>query len=345
MTLQFEDLMRTADPARGFPDYTTDDRDRLLAPAFAQPAPIGTPRRHSTHTRWLTAVAAALLAIGLLVVPGLGLFPSGATAAAKGLLDKAVVAAVDPPTRPDQYWRITVNSITNDSLDPEGRLDDPTSAWALRHTQRISYVAVDGSRPSWYVDRTGPFIRQISGPPMPLPEEDWTTTEVWTTNLSAREQDYVGILDLPTDPVALRAELYRLGHDQGASEDEGVLELIAGILQDGYAPAALRAALFEVLKTIPGVDLVDHNVTLDGRTGVALGRAEPARDGWRHELIFDETTAEFIGERHVWDDQGATAESALSRELVDQVDPEVVATAQHYDCEVETGGVVRCSRR
>lgn len=32
MTLQFEDLMRTADPARGFPDYTSDDRDRLLAP-------------------------------------------------------------------------------------------------------------------------------------------------------------------------------------------------------------------------------------------------------------------------------------------------------------------------
>lgn len=344
MTLQFEDLMRAADPAGGFPDYTADDRDRLLRPVLAEPTQPAT-RRRWRHTRWLTAAAAAVLAIGLLVVPGLGLFPSGATAAAKGLLDKAVIAAVDPPTRPDQYWRITVDSITNDSLSPEGELGDPGTIWALRHTQRISYVAVDGSRPSWYVDRTGPFIRQISGPPTPLPEEDWTTTEVWTTDLSARDEDYIGILDLPTDPAALRTKLYQLGHDQGASEDEGVLELISGILQEGYAPAELRAALFEVLKTIPGVDLVDHNVTLDGRAGVALGRAEPVRDGWRHELIFDKDTAEFIGERNVWGDQGTATESALSRELVDQVDPEVVAAAQHYDCEMETGGVVRCTQR
>ena len=344
MTLQFEDLMRAVDPACGFPDYTADDRDRLLRPVLAEPTPLA-PRRRSRwrHTRWLPAAAAAVLAIGMLVVPGLGLFPSGATAAAKGLLDKAIVAAVDPPTRPDQYWRITIDSITNDLLDPEGRLDDPNSAWALRHSQRISYVAVDGSRPSWHVDRTGPFIRQVSGPPTALPEEGWTTTEVWTTDLSEREQDYIGILDLPTDPEALRAELYRIGHEQGASEDEGTLEVIAGILQSGYAPAELRAALFEVIKTVPGVDLVDQNVTLSGRSGIALGRAEPARDGERRELIFDRETAEVIGERHVWVEPDMMVESALSRELVDRVDPEVLRDAQHYDCELEDGGVVKCS--
>lgn len=358
MTNLFEDVMRTNDPARGFPAYTPDDRDRFIEAVTTThtsvPTSLNEPNEPVTpdHTarparpwaRWVTVAAAAVLALALVLVPGLGLFRGGATAEAVGLLDKAIIAATDPPTRPDQYWKITTNSITSAILG-EGMWGEDTTISALRHAQRITFVAVDGSRPTWYVDRTGPYVRQVSGPATKLPAADWDTTETWTTNLSERESNYIDILGLPPNPTALRAELYRIGKGRGASDDEEAISLISEILQRGYAPAALRKALFETMKTVPGVAVVDRNVTLDGRIGIALGRPEPARDGERHELIFDPGTGEFIGERQVWTNPAATLEDAISRELVDKVDPKVTQAAHHYDCHVGAGGAVVCPSR
>jgi hypothetical protein len=358
MTNVFEDLMRTNDPARGFPAYTPDDRDRFINSVITAPASVTSrldepdqsvipdrPTRPSRPwARWVTVAAAAILALALVLVPGLGLFRGGATAEAVGLLDEAIIAATDPPTRADQYWKITTNSITSDIIG-EGIWGDDTTISALRHAQRIAFVAVDGSRPPWYVDRTGPYVKQVSGPATKLPATGWKTTETWTTNLSERDSNYIDILGLPTNPFSLRTELYRIGHGRGASDDEEAISLISEILQRGYATAALRKALFETMKTVPGVAVVDRNVTLDGRTGVALGRPEPARGGERHELIFDPDTGEFIGERQAWTTPKATLEDAISRELVDKVDPDVIQAAHHYQCQVQAGGAVVCPSR
>ena len=357
MTNVFEDLMRITDPARGFPAYNPDDRDRFLDSAITAPTsvsphlepnqlvfPMQPTRSSRPWARWVTLASAAILAVGLVLVPGLGLFRGGATAEAAGLLDKAIIAATDPPTRPDQYWKITTNSIASDIIG-EGMWGDDTTISALRHAQRIAFVAVDGSHPTWYVDRTGPYVRQVSGPATKLPATGWETTETWTTNLSERQSNYIDILGLPTNPIALRAELYRIGLGRGASDDEEAISLISEILQRGYAPAALRKALFETMKTVPGVAVVDRNVTLDGRSGVALGRPEPARGGERHELIFDPDTGEFIGERQVSTTPAATLEDAVSRELVDKIDPKVLQAAYHYDCQVQAGGAVVCPSR
>lgn len=348
----FDDLMTTHDPARGFANYTAADRDRVIATAIE--ADIATadvipltgrkPRRPRLWARWVTVAAAALLALALVLVPGLGLVQGGATAEAADVLDKAIIRAVDPPTRPDQYWKITTNSVTSDIIGDGGWGDSDTTSM-LRKAQRITWVAVDGSRPSWFVDRTGPYVRQVSGPATALPKVGWKTSETWTTNLSERKSGVIDILGLPTKASDLRAELYRIGHGLGASDDEEVVTMIGDILRSGYAPAALRKALFEVMKTVPGVSVVNQNVTLDGRKGVALGRAEAARDQVRQELIFDRTTGEFIGERTVYPSLNASLDSAVSRELVDTVDPKVVAAATHYQCEAQPSGPASCQPR
>ncbi len=91
----------------------------------------------------------------------------------------------------------------------------------------------------------------------------------------------------------------------GADEPVWGLRAIDDVsLRGGYVPADLRAALFEAATQLPGVDVVEGPVDLDGHVGIAVGRAEPANH-IRQELVFEETTGQVIGEREV-----LTADSA-----------------------------------
>ena len=70
----------------------------------------------------------------------------------------------------------------------------------------------------------------------------------------------------------------------------------ADALRSGLVPADLRAALYQTLTRLDGVDLVDQAVNLDGRVGTAIG----IDDGqFRQDIIIDPTTGAFIGEREV----------------------------------------------
>jgi RNA polymerase sigma-70 factor (ECF subfamily) len=252
-------------------------------------------------------------------------------------LDQAILHASDPASQPGQYWKITTNSITNEFMG-NGTWGDPAVVTFLRHTQRVAYVSVDGATPSWFVDSVGPFVRQVSGTPTALPVEDWQVVQIWTSDKSL--QDIQDVLSLPRDPAALRDHLAQESRGRANSDDQSLFLEITMLLSTGYAPADLRVALFEVLKTIPGVDIVEHDVTLDGRAGVALGRSEK-RDRTREELVFDPDTAELIGRRTIWSQPEAVIEEAISRQLVDQVDPEVLAAATQY-CVYPGGMLVPC---
>lgn len=111
--------------------------------------------------------------------------------------------------------------------------------------------------------------------------------------------------DLPRDPAALLRHIYTVTNGQGRSRDGEALVWIADTLRSGIVPAELRAALYKAAAGIPGVELIDNQANLDGRTGVAIGRTES--DGNRQELIIDPTTGTMIGERDVVTGEAATA--------------------------------------
>lgn len=111
--------------------------------------------------------------------------------------------------------------------------------------------------------------------------------------------------ELPRDPAALLRHIYTVTNGQGRSRDGEALVWIADTLRSGIVPADLRAALYKAAAGIPGVELIDKQVNLDGRTGVAIGRTEA--DGNRQELIIDPTTGLMIGERDVVTGEAATA--------------------------------------
>jgi RNA polymerase sigma-70 factor (ECF subfamily) len=329
-----EERLRAADPAKlvsGYPPVVAAAMLSDITPPTANTRP---------WARWVSVAAAILLALGLLVVPGLNPFHGGATAEAKGLLDRAIIGAVDPPARPDQYWRVTTRSVAPMILS-EGEWGQPDTVSFLRRSERIAYVAVDGSRPTWYVDRSGPYLRQVSGPVTATPKGGWGEPDAWTTDLPEATSDWVDIGGLPTSPTLLRVRLYGLATGRGHSIDDEVVAMTSDILQTGRVPAAVRKALFEVLKTVPGMGVASRDVTLDGRRGVGLGRTEPTVDE-RRELVFDADTGEYIGDRRIIVDLSATLEDSISRRLVDRVDEDVVRTARHEHCRVEAGGMVSC---
>lgn len=329
------DRLRLADPAAAIPDYDQAETSLLLTRA----------RRPGARGRRIALLAvAACLALVFAMMPVW--WPrTGATARASDLLDRASVAAYDPPARGDQYWRITTRSISSDIIG-EGGWGDPDTVSVLRWMSRVQYLAVDGSRPSWFADRTGPYVRQVSGPVTQLPKAQWSSPDVWTTDLTPAQLDPAPWDALPTNPDALRARLYQLAHGRGQSPDGEVVVIIADALRSGRIPAPVRQAMFRVLKTVPGIDLGKDPVTLDGRQGVALGRFESVGE-FRQELVFDPDDASLIGERQVFATlPGApTLETSVTRILVDSVPDDIRRGARHEQCRVEADGSATCSVR
>lgn len=343
-----DERLRAADPARSLSAWGADDTTALLARLETRAggvrsgsaAPVAT-RRRNTWARAAVFAAAAALVLGLVIFPGLGLGRGGATAEASDVLSRAQLAAVDPPTRPHQYWRITTTSITS-AVVGEGSFGDPATVSAMRRVERTTWVPVDGSRPTWFVDRVGPYVRQVSGPRATLPKLGWTTSDVWTSNKPARAGMY-DLTVLPRDARALRAVLYANAAGRGSGLDAQVVDDIAAILREGYADAALRKALFEVLKTVPGIEVVADDVTLKGQHGIALGLTEQSGRG--RQLIFKTSDGSYIGERFAWGfGIDATNEDAVTRVLVDDVDPEAKAQATRFMCSTNEQGLVMCRK-
>ncbi|QEW03034.1 hypothetical protein [Microbacterium lushaniae] len=102
---------------------------------------------------------------------------------------------------------------------------------------------------------------------------------------------------LPLEPGELLTEIYRLNGESGRSRDGQALVWIADTLRGGAVPAEFRAAMYQAAALIPGVTITDEQATLNGATGIAIGRDEA--DNFRQEIIIDPATGQFIGERHV----------------------------------------------
>ena len=100
------------------------------------------------------------------------------------------------------------------------------------------------------------------------------------------------------DPRVLLNYIYRATLGTGNSPDGEALVFIADTLNTGFATAATRAALYRAAILIPGVTLTANSATLDGTTGVAIGRVEQ-KYGIRQDLIINPDTGELIGEREV----------------------------------------------
>jgi len=103
------------------------------------------------------------------------------------------------------------------------------------------------------------------------------------------------IAGLPRDPQKLYERLRADAPKNGLGDAE-VLVYAADALRSGLLPADLRAALYQALEKLPGLQITEHTANLDGRVGTALGMTSR---GTRQDIIIDPKTGAFIGERTV----------------------------------------------
>ncbi|MEE6259273.1 CU044_5270 family protein [Plantactinospora sonchi] len=113
------------------------------------------------------------------------------------------------------------------------------------------------------------------------------------------------LASLPTDPVRLLDTLRTAVGDRNKhSPDQEVFTAALDLLKeaDPIMPPDVRAALYQAVALIPGVERIDGQVELGGRQGIAIGRVNDAAtldDSQREELVFDTTGRELLGFRIV----------------------------------------------
>lgn len=360
MTDHFEELMRNNDPARGI---TADPARRNAVLAVADtPEVTDIATRRPMWGRRL-AVAASLIAVtgGVVVAQGaLAPRPSqvavttqqaGQGAAPEAAVDPgnldqvlelAATKAVDPATKPGQYWKITMveqaGQMTQGGADtPEGsKVAADDYSVCLTKGSRDTYAAVDGASPSYFAESAQKKVKQLAGSAKLCTLGQGA---VWTTNLSPNDKSGSWseptpkwIDSLPTDVKGLRAKLYSDAKTGGNAANYSVMEMVADSLRSGMMPARVRTLLFQVLKTIPGAKVTDQSVSINGRTGVAIGLDLRGRD--YQDVVVDPKSGELLGTRNVWNvaKTKVVGWSTYSRTLVDAIPADVKSAARHDVC-------------
>jgi hypothetical protein len=275
----------------------------------AEPATSARPSARRSTIRWtgIGALGAATLVAALVlsnVVGGAGWRGGADPAAASALSDAALatISTADAAVGPGQYLLVNTKAVNGASTDG------------------ISYLAVSDSQLYVPADREDEWVwdRSASAPYQTFGTESARVAEAdlasrvaeWGEGrelLRAPGGGFYGspsavsegaLADLPRDPTRLLNYIYRVTLGTGQSPDGEALVYIADRLRSGIVPADLRAALYRAAALIPGVEIVEKQATLDGRTGVAIGRVETGSDT-RQDIIIDPATGLLIGERQV----------------------------------------------
>ena len=327
-----DSLLRTNDPAANTPDYTNDEARALLLRATDAPA-----RTRGGVGRRIAAVAAAaalVTGIGVLNFQG-----SAISARADEVLTQAAINAVDPHIVASQWWKVT-NVSEQIIPDEQGVFDRDCRA----QETRVRYVAVDGDRPS-VTHYLG--VELIKGTAQAC--GDFSGSEsVETSNLSINDMPATWqtptpefLASLPRDVGELRDLIYDDSEGHGRDKDSEVFVFVSDVLRSGIVPADLRAALFEVLRTVPGIEVTSEEV-IDGQTVVSLGIKDV--NGYGEQMLVDPDGGVVVGERNLDLDGSAWWEESTARELVDAIPADVVAAAEMSTCEVTEDGGVACTK-
>lgn len=223
------------------------------------------------------AVVAASIIMALVLIPGpISSFGQPDTAAA-AVLDRAAVTATRQPAGltpgPGQYVYVKTLVGGHGVIMPASwRSLTPPIGRPCVYTQTAQFwVASDGSG------------REL-GSTSPCQGSD-----VQTQTFAAGSQNmevYPYAASLPTDPAALEKFIERQ-YESGATDDAGTFHFAGTFLQSG-APPNVRAALYRLIASLPGVEWLGPMTDRLGRLGVGVGYTGY---GIRDVLIFDPATS------------------------------------------------------
>lgn len=263
------------------------------------------PQSHRPRRLAMVTVAAALVLapIGMILLWS----ARTTTSAAAATLDRvssvaAALPSADPPA-PGQYLYYSTTEGDVAATGPVGQRMFPMQ----RVTSLETWVAPDGSGrqivsygPWQLLNESDRDAWEAAGSPQSSQSPSSDTTFPSASSSVQGGPIYVGSdgrarlaypvpSDIPTDPSAMGPYLTEHFKITGGPTTEF---LVAGtLLQEGTSPA-VRSALFEFIKTIPGITLVEHAVDQAGDQGVGVARIS---GGNRTTLVFDAQTSRVLG--------------------------------------------------
>ena len=256
----------------------------------------------SRRLSWkLPAAVATVAAIVVAAVLLSGLAPTSGTEAraASGVLRQtaAVAAGREPVTLPPGAYAYSrsrgVHLVTT--------VIGGKAFNALVPSVREIWIARDGSG----------RIRERSGKPVFLTAADraaWLAAGRPVIEKSGTADDRYGpgglhfedLSSLPTDPKRLAETLRQRAALTDVPVDVETFVIVGDLLRETIGPPAVRAALYQVAASLPGVQLVGRVTDPAGRAGIAVAMTSDYSGGLvRHELVFDPRTSALLAERQV----------------------------------------------
>jgi hypothetical protein len=283
-------------------DPAASGDDRVGAPRRGWWRP--TPARLGLAGATIVAVVVTALVLGSSTGGGDGNRLAGALDQAAAVAGSQPRAGVDQPysylkareiavhrSGADQRsWKVTQATTREEWVTPDG-------PGRMRIIAGRSRFVGSSDRAEWEGAGRPSFLTLGFGP----------RTEVhWIAGNVMRKR----VEDLPAEPTALSV---RLRHEAQAERGElalpaTTLQLIAEDLRSPAASPALRRALFEAAKRIPGIRYLGEKTDPEGRPGVAVGVTDYGPEGpARFSLIFDPDTARPLATEATSRPAGATA--------------------------------------
>lgn len=258
----------------------------------------------------MTAVTFGLVTalVGTNII-GLAGWRGAASAQAAEVLNNAAamtIKTVDPVVTPGQYLKVESTNLWMTSYDGPDTSSGLVS-WLDTEKQSL-YVPADRTQ-TWVWDRSGRipttfFGEESKDTALQLTEELGDTSEHLRAENGAFYDSKSSfptekeLSSYPRDPRILLNSIYLKTIGSGQSVDGEALVYIADLLRTGLVPADLRAALYQAAAMIPGVVVTEDQATLDGQSGISIGRVE-SESNERQDIIIDPVSGQLIGERKV----------------------------------------------
>lgn len=315
------ETLRSIDPVdrKEVEDWSSGPESETILTTIVQSGAGPLPRT-ATQSRRRARFALATVAIGLVAAFVLGALPGDPTvrdATAAVALERAAGAVAknsqETAPGPGEYAYSKVVSAYQHSY----------GSWALlAESSRETWVSPDGSGRFEQQPGDARFFgprdearceaelgenecdaKKLAGGGM----SEAMNKHMDVTGFGDESLDYEELKALPTDPDEL-SSLMRDAVSDATDVDYQMFVTIGDMLRQPLTPVDLRVALYEVAARIPNIELVGEVTDPLGRSGTAVAidtsghvtpAPEPGEEDFRHEIIFDEETGEFLAERSI----------------------------------------------
>ena len=299
------------------PETIVAARASMMADRTSVPASLR--RVRPPRIRWRVAIGVAATAVAIAVaLPAIlpGGSPGGADPAAAAALHRfARIAARQPAGPAPQVGQFVYTKSRSLNMGTWVMGNDGSLTFSrLVPVTRQIWIGVDGSGRLLETTGTGSF-------PTPADEAAWEAAGSPDLHEGETSDDtflpgpqglsFLDLSGLPTDPDALRTAIESRAVEGGPPGDAETFTIVGDLLRETYGSPALRAALYEVAASLPGVELIGSTTDPAGRPGIAVAFENGSA---RNELIFDPRTAALLGERTVMtnEDDGIPAGTIVS---------------------------------